>query len=108
MYKTVTREGYELYLEEKYQIESVTYQTEGGYKICINREDAPFFLSMQINRPLNFHEDEESFLDWTAKELAIRIIYELDEEEGYKLFKMQQEPLATRVFHYLTQLRDIT
>lgn len=75
--------------------------------LFLGRGDAEFFLSMSINRPLDVHHDDETFLDWTAKELAIRIVFELSEDDGYNLFNGQQEPLRARVFHYLAVLRGI-
>lgn len=76
--------------------------------LFLAKADANFFLSMSINRPLDVHHDDESFLDWTAKELAIRIVFELSEDDGYNLFNGQQEPLRARVFHYLSVLRGIS
>ena len=75
--------------------------------IEVTQDFAHDFLSMQINRPLNVHEEGESFLDYTAKELAIRITFELEEKDGWNLFKGLQEPLSSRVFHYLTKLRSV-
>lgn len=77
----------------------------------VNKEEAPGFLSMKINRPYDLeplnHDEGESFLDYTAKEVAIRITFDLEEREGWNLFKGLEEPLSSRVFHYLTKLRSI-
>lgn len=79
--------------------------------IELDKEEAHDFLSMRINKPCALepldHEEGESFLDYTAKEVAIRITFDLEEREGWNLFKGLEEPLSSRVFHYLTKLRSI-
>lgn len=81
--------------------------------LLVTPENAHAFLSMSLNKPPHYgessvHEDGESFIDYTAKELAIKMTFEWDEKEATALFQRLQEPLASRVFHYLTKLRGIT
>lgn len=102
-------ETFKEYWFEKTKVVPTNFITFYGTSISIEvtEKDAHDFLSMRINRPVNVHEEGESFLDYTAKELAIRITFELEEKEGWLLFKGLQEPLASRVFHYLTKLRSV-
>lgn len=74
----------------------------------LNRATAHQFLSMSINRPINVHDPEESFLDWTAKELAIKMTFDWDEKEATRIFQGLKEPLASRVMHYLLKLRGVS
>jgi hypothetical protein len=54
------------------------------------------------------HEEGETFLDWTAKELAFRMTFEWDEKEATRMFQSLEEPLSSRVFHYLSKLRSLS
>lgn len=110
MYVNLSEEGFRAYWSERFEVElGAKLHAYYGLPVSIEvtKDFAHDFLSMQINRPLNVHEEGESFLDYTAKELAIRITFELEEKEGWNLFKGLQEPLSSRVFHYLTKLRSV-
>ena len=82
---------------------------DASFTLYLYRNDAHNFLSMTINRPPapDPHEDGESFLDWTAKELAIKMTFDWDERESTKIFQGLKEPLASRLMHYLLKLRSV-
>lgn len=75
--------------------------------LLLGKNDALDLLNLPAFRPPGLHEDDEGFLEYTAKEIAIEMIWNMSDTDAAKFFKGLEEPLTSRVFHYLMCLRGI-
>lgn len=77
------------------------WRTRTVTKIDVPKDRALAWLAIKLNQ----HEDDpDSFIDYTAKELAIKMAFDMEETDATAFFKKLEEPLASRVLHYLIKL----
>lgn len=79
---------------------------EGSTGVFLTKEEADKYLSMVIDKE-PARDENNSFIEHTAKALAIHMVFEQSETEATELFQKLQEPLSSRVFYYLTHLRGV-
>jgi hypothetical protein len=90
--------------------QTTAYADGTKFSILLNQSEAHEFLSMSTNKspePDSYHSEGEGFLQWTAKELAIKMTFEWNEKEATRIFQGLKEPLASMVMHYLLKLRSV-
>lgn len=76
--------------------------------VFLTKEESDEYLTMRIrDEAEEKRDDTNSFLEHTAKALAIHMVFELDEAQATELFQKIKEPLSSRVFYYLTHLRGV-